>query len=246
MAVDPQHSGPIGTTLESVAAAERYHAWLAQALADHLVGPVLEIGAGIGTLSLAVAKLGIPVFASEPDPTLAGALRERTVPIALVSPVEALMLPLGDGDPIPEGISTVLMSNVLEHIEHDVEALVSIRTATAAGTRLALVVPAHQWSYTGLDGAIGHYRRYTRKGLIDVCERADWHVLHTRYFNPIGVFTWWLSGRVFRRTEIARWQTRIVEAVVPVLMFVDRLFGGRWVGQSVIAIAESPGPGSSA
>lgn len=239
MAVDPQHTGPIGTTLESVAAAERYHAWLADILADHLVGPVLEIGAGIGTLSRAVAGLGIPVFASEPDPTLAEALRERTMPVPLVSPVEALMLPLGNGAPIPEGIATVLLSNVLEHIEDDVDALASIRTAVPAGTRLMLVVPAHPWAYTGLDRVIGHYRRYTRQGLVDVCERAGWKVLHTRYFNPIGVFTWFVSGRVLRRTEIAGWQTKVVEAIVPLLKGIDRLFRGRWLGQSVVAVAES-------
>jgi SAM-dependent methyltransferase len=238
MTAPPPFSGTLESTLRSVADAKRYHRWLAEVLAGHLEGTVLEIGAGIGTLSLAIADLGVSVLSSEPDPALAEVLETRAASVPHVRVTKAFLLPLSSEDSIPGETGTILLSNVLEHVVEDVEALSSIRSVCPNGTRLALVVPSHPWAYTTLDKAIGHQRRYTKRSLATSCEEAGWHVLFMRYFNPIGALTWFLSGKILRRSAIAQWQTRAIELAVPTLKAVDRLFGGRGLGQSLIAIAE--------
>jgi 2-polyprenyl-3-methyl-5-hydroxy-6-metoxy-1,4-benzoquinol methylase len=56
-----------------------------------------------------------------------------------------------------DGIYT---SNVLEHIEDDVETLRKIHGMLKPGCNLVIYVPAFMCLYSELDSSIGHYRRY--------------------------------------------------------------------------------------
>lgn len=226
--------------LEAVAKAKRYHLWLASVLSPYLVDPVLEIGAGIGTLAVQLASLGHAVIASELDPVMEPALRENTHAAQTMTVGIGVTLPATDPIVTHQAPATVLMSNVIEHIEEDVDALASLIRHLEPASRLVVVAPAHQWAHTGLDDRLGHYRRYTKSTLDRAITSAGWTVSTVRYFNPIGALTWAISGHLLRRTSITGWQTAIVEALVPLLRRVDRTLSGRWLGQSVIAVADRP------
>ena len=60
---------------------------------------------------------------------------------------------------------SVVMINVLEHVEDDVAALHDAWKALRPGGRLILWVPAMEWLYSDLDRRIGHHRRYHLKQL---------------------------------------------------------------------------------
>ena len=55
----------------------------------------------------------------------------------------------------------VFSSNVMEHLEDDVEVLRQLHDKLRSGGHLALSVPAFPALWTSLDDRVGHFRRYT-------------------------------------------------------------------------------------
>jgi SAM-dependent methyltransferase len=58
-------------------------------------------------------------------------------------------------------VDLVFSSNVLEHIEDDVEVLRQLHRKLKPGSHLALWIPAFPFLWTSLDNRVGHFRRYT-------------------------------------------------------------------------------------
>jgi hypothetical protein len=50
---------------------------------------------------------------------------------------------------------------------------------------LLVTVPAYQWLWSGHDVINHHRRRYTRRSLLAVAERAGWECRRTTYFNSL-------------------------------------------------------------
>ncbi len=234
---DRGFGGMLESTLASVSRAKRYHRWLAETIAPHVVGTAVEVGAGYGTLARALEPVLGRVLVTEADPAIAAGLASGVASVREIVFLPSAPLPLRQPPAWQEAPDTLIMSNVLEHIEEDQEALVSIRRHIATVRRLVLVVPAHDWAFTRLDAALGHYRRYTVASMRDILTVAGWKPQVVRYFNPVGALGW-ASGRIFRRSRISEWQTQVVEGVLPILRIADRLFDGRWFGQSVLAVAD--------
>jgi SAM-dependent methyltransferase len=65
---------------------------------------------------------------------------------------------------------------VLEHIEHDVEALEEWRARLRPTGRLLISVPAHEKQYGAADRAVGHYRRYEHGDLAVRLGKAGYEV----------------------------------------------------------------------
>ena len=67
----------------------------------------------------------------------------------------------------PKAHYDIIVSNdVLEHIEDDVNAMKKLYTMLKADGILCISVPALPWLFGYHDENLGHYRRYTRKGLL--------------------------------------------------------------------------------
>lgn len=78
----------------------------------------------------------------------------------------------------------VTMLDVVEHIEHDREALEALADRMAAGATLVVTVPAMQWAYSSWDASLGHYRRYSTASLRDLLERSGFEVGECAYLFP--------------------------------------------------------------
>lgn len=79
----------------------------------------------------------------------------------------------------------ILMSDVLEHIEQDVEALRSIKKLLKKNGRIILTVPAYQWLYGKHDKFLHHQRRYSAKQLLKAIESSGFVSEKLSYFNTI-------------------------------------------------------------
>jgi hypothetical protein len=234
----PLQAPVLESTLKAVAEAARYHTWLSASIAGYLEPPVLEIGSGLGGLAERLVHFVSPMLVSEPEEGLATKLVAKFAHDSRVTVAEPIFLPTtGPSDPLDPEPRSIVMSNVLEHIDDDVKALECLLSAFPTVERLVLVVPAHPWAYSPLDDWLGHHRRYTRSTLGAVVEESGWLCDSTRYFNPIGALAWAISGRLLRRSAITGRQTQLVEQAGPLLSAADRLLRGRGFGQSVIAAA---------
>ena len=222
-------------TLERLAGAPKYNRWMFDRLRPWIGRRVLEVGSGIGNLSVFLQDRERVVL-TDTEPWYLARLRERFGGRANIE-VARLYLPVVDGALAAERFDTVICLNVLEHIEDDVASLAAMRGLLVPGGRVVLLVPALPALYGTLDRALGHFRRYTRPELIAKLQETGLVPRHLEYFNLAGIPGWWVTGRLLRRPLIPAASLRWYDALVP-LFRLERLLPWR-VGQSLIAIGEA-------
>jgi glycosyltransferase involved in cell wall biosynthesis len=199
--------------------APRFTKWMADTIRPYLGDRVLEIGAGIGNLTANLVPRKV-YWASDINPQYLDRLKklEPTRPYLRVQYTDAAA-----GDTYPEEMfDTVICLNVVEHLEDDVTALRNIRSSLQKDGRAIILVPNGPRLYGSLDRVLGHYRRYTRKQLQEVCERAGFRVEKVLKFNRIGSPGWWWNGRVLKKTTFGLWQIKLLNALLPVVRPIDR------------------------
>ncbi len=128
-----------GRDLEALSDMPRYYQWITAHFSPYLRGDVVEIGAGIGTIS----KLLLPAVASldlvEPSANLVGRLNDTFNAEPRIRIFGASLTDCVRGQPTGSR-DAVIMVNVLEHIEDDIDALRSIVSLLRPGAS-ALVRP---------------------------------------------------------------------------------------------------------
>lgn len=168
--------------LEVMAVALKYRRFLAGcvAAADQdrgTAGAIADFGAGTGTHARDLAALGYDVSCIELDDTLAARLRSDGF-TTVSSPAD-----------LPEqSFSVVYTFNVLEHIDDDEGALRSLARLVAPDGRIVVYVPAIQALYTSMDAKVGHLRRYRRRDLVQLAERAGFTKIRAEYVDSLGFF----------------------------------------------------------
>lgn len=229
---------PVGeATLEIMAEAGRYNAWMADIIAPHLGNRVLELGAGIGNMTRCfVGKERVVV--SDPDPAYLRVLRQRMASHPNVS-VTQVALPRVPRELQEERLDTAVLLNVLEHVDEDVASLVALAGTLVPGGRVVIFVPAMPSLYGTLDRALSHFRRYSAGGLTRVLQDAGLRVERMRYYNALGAAGWWFNSRVVKREILPRRQVMLFDRLVPLISAVeDRVAPPR--GQSLLAVARTP------
>ncbi len=217
--------------------ARRFNRWMGQTLRPYLGNKVLEIGAGIGNLTNQFIPRELYV-ASDINPHYLDFLRSYSFgkPYLRVMYVDANSPQ--DFQPLSGQFDTVLMVNVLEHVPDESVALANIFSALESGGRAVILVPQHPKLYGSLDTALEHRERYTADKLRQSLETAGFQVEKTFDFNRTSVPSWWLNGRVLKRTGFSRVQLKALEILMPLIRRGDRIWP--WQGLSVIGIGVKP------
>jgi SAM-dependent methyltransferase len=238
---DPGAAPVQDETLRTMEAARNYNAWLLGRGARYIGTRVVDVGAGIGTFTEALAPGRELVVALEPDPRFAEHLRQRFAgwPNVEVREQDASAL-----EALPFKVDTVLCFNVLEHIRDDAGTLASLWEALRPGGTLLLLVPAHPKLYGSLDRYLGHERRYRKLDVASLLQRVGFHLEEVRLVNPAGVLGWFVSARVLNRRVIPHRSLALYDRLVPVLRRLDAL--ELPVGLSVWAVGRRPDGDKSA
>ena len=146
-----------GGELELFARAYRWKAYWRSRISPFVHGAVLEVGAGLGANTMALAGLNYRQWLClEPDPALAtqaslpagGRHSMRVGTLASIEPEERF--------------DAILYLDVLEHIEDDRSELALAAEHLTPGGAIIVLAPAHPFLFGKFDAAIGHYRRYTK------------------------------------------------------------------------------------
>jgi SAM-dependent methyltransferase len=218
--------------------APNYNAWLGKLLRAHLGKRVLEVGAGIGTITREILPDRELVIALEAEQAYA----DHLVKFFQGEPrVRALHSKVEDTDwarLAAERLDSVLLSNVLEHIEDDAAAIRSFRMVLAPGGNIVILVPALPVLFGTLDEAVGHYRRYMRESLRRVIEGNGFRMERLEWMNLLGVPGWLLNGRVLRRRVIPARQLRVYDQLAPLLARIESKFRLP-IGMSLLAVARA-------
>ena len=219
--------------LARLKAADAYNGWIFGQIEAHLGAEVLEVGCGAGAFTARLAARARHVHAIDIDAASVTAVR-RAVDLPNVEVEQADITRTN----WTGRFDTIVMLDVLEHLEDDVAMATRLHQALTPGGRLVVKVPAMPSLYGAQDRAVGHYRRYTARGLEEALA-AGFADIQRWHFNVAGVAAWWLNGRLLRRAGPPSAQISIFETLVPVLRGLDVLtrFG---VGLSLFAVAVKP------
>ncbi len=190
---------------------------------------IMDFGAGIGFLTGKVRARGLNPSCVELDRS------NRATLIQIGFPTVATLeeVPLGSLD-------FIYSSNVLEHIEDDVETLIALRERLRPGGGLLLYVPAFQSLYSSMDKQVGHFRRYDRASLGDKLREANFKIEDMFYTDVLGYFAtraFQLSGNNMSHASLLSLQI-YDRFVFPVGHLIERLVRVP-VGKNIVAVARN-------
>lgn len=84
-----------------------------------------------------------------------------------------------------ERFDLICLFDVLEHIDKDVETLISLKKLLKKNGKIIITVPAYQWLFGPHDTFLHHKRRYSVKQLKEVVHFSELQVKRISYFNTL-------------------------------------------------------------
>lgn len=221
----------VGNELDVFSQAQNWKRYWSSRMQEHLLGDLLEVGAGLGAnLGYLVKPRVRSVTALEPDERLA---------VRIPPSVNGLTVQKSCGflvsAPLSGDFDTIVYIDVLEHIADDrAEVGTAWRRLRSKG-RLIFLCPAFEALWSPFDDAVGHERRYTLAMARDLLP-SDGRIEELRYLDSTGAFASLMNRFCLRKdapsaANVALWDRWLV----PVSRCSDLLFC-RLFGKSVLAI----------
>ena len=194
---------------------------------------VVEFGAGTGALAeVWRSEFGIDPICIEIDPELIKILESKG------------FMTSESTEDLSSEISFIYTSNVLEHIEDDVNALIKIRERMQQGGKIAIYVPALPMLFSDLDRNVGHFRRYEKKELVHKVKMAGFDIEKCFYNDCIGVLAS-LSLRLFgykNKSGLGSKKSLFIydKYLYPVSKTLDRIVFKHVIGKNLFLFAVNP------
>jgi SAM-dependent methyltransferase len=223
--------------LSSMSHVQRFNRWMADLLMNEVGDSVLEIGAGIGNLTIHL--LPRPRYvATDINPYHLGYLRNLAFNRPYLEVRRLDLVQAADFMALTGQFDTVLCLNVLEHVPDEAAAWRNIYSALRPGGRAIVLVPQGRWLYSSLDDELEHMKRYEKSELAEAVRGAGFELVSLRDYNKAGVPGWFVNGRLLKRRHFSLLQLKIFNTLTPLLRYVDAY--APWHGLSVIAVARRP------
>jgi len=164
---------------------------------------ILEVGCGTGTWSLWLRKQGFNVTGLD--------ISEKCIEVARKKAKEAGIqaeFVVGDicrlsHDSSFDRFDSILLADVLEHVEHDDIALKNSWSLLKQDGVVVITVPALKLLYGYIDRLLGHYRRYSKNELKAKVISAGFKVVQIRFWNFLSLLPWLIYSRIIRRNLLA-------------------------------------------
>ena len=207
------------------------HANIEHGIKEKGKAQILDFGAGIGSLALIWKELSQQsVECLEIDPVQVGEIIERGFTC------------WNSLDDIPHKFDFIYTSNVLEHIEDDIKSLKNLASILESNCRIGVYVPAFNILFSDLDRSVGHYRRYSKKELVNKVSISGFKVIYCEYVDSIGYFAtllikilgWKSVGNIGSPRSLKFYD----KFIFPLSRIIDRVTFGRFFGKNLLLIAE--------
>jgi len=215
--------------------AQRLNFWIGCTLRPFIGDRVLEVGAGIATLTQQFIPRELYV-AADHNPHCLRYLQSFSFGKPYLHVLHTNPSDAEHFEGFEEKFDTALLVNVLDRVADDQPVLKNVWTSLQSGGRAVVFVSQGPELFGELDKALGRRERYTRAKLEESLKAAGFEVEEIFDFNRFSVPGWWLNGRLFGRRRISRLQLKMVDVLMPLLSRTDKLFP--WKGLSLVAIAK--------
>jgi SAM-dependent methyltransferase len=228
-----------GKDLAVLADMPNYYAWIMSILSQYIQGRVIEYGSGTGTFTERLLPYATSLIAVEPSSNLLPALRARfnsSMAVEIFNePLESHVVRQDDNS-----CDTIVMINVLEHIEDDRAALQNLVRILRPGGQLLVFVPALRLLMSKLDYIHGHFRRYHKADLEAKVKAADAVIAYCRYFDVFGAVPWFILNTILGSTRFNPTLVRVNDRyVIPMSRTIERMIRPP-LGKNLILVARKP------
>jgi glycosyltransferase involved in cell wall biosynthesis len=221
--------------LDVLSNAPRFNRWMADTIRPYLGPRTLELGAGIGNLSIQLIRGRQQYLATDIDEEHLSRLRTRLQFRRNVAVGHCDLTVPADFERLKESFDSVVCLNVLEHIENDRLGLSNIRSVLVTGGRAIILVPEGMSVYGTLDEVLGHFRRYSEAELRSKLEQSGFRVEQILRFNKVTRPAWFVNGRLLRKRTFSRFQIAVFDSLVWLWRRLDAVIP--WKPTSIIAVA---------
>jgi SAM-dependent methyltransferase len=237
--IDPVGEG----TLEALAGADNFNKWTYDTIAPYIKGELLEIGSGIGNISQFYLRNNINVTLTDLRTNYCDILQDRFKDYPNLRGIKKVDLVRPDfaqdyGDLIGT-FDTIVASNVVEHIENAGLAIGNCMKLLRPGGQVIIIVPAYQALYNQFDKGLGHFKRYSRTGLNSLLESQGFGIIHSQYFNCVGIAGWFVSGSLLKKKMIPGNQMSVFNKLITPIKLIDKIVFNQ-IGLSTISIGKKP------
>ena len=221
--------------LARLSRAPKFNVWMADTIRQYCGNRVLEIGSGVGNLSLKLMPR-VKYVASDVNPLYLQTLEALSNDRPYMQTSYCDVTNVASFPQLEEGYDTVICLNVIEHLEDDRRALLNIRSVLAPRGRAIILVPQGQWNFGTLDTVLGHQRRYSKVALAALARHSGFEATHILEFNRFGTAAWFFNGKILGRRSFGLLQIKLLNLLTPLLRRIDPLLP--LPGLSLIAIME--------
>jgi glycosyltransferase involved in cell wall biosynthesis len=217
--------------LNNLTGTPQYVNWVVSEIRPFLGDTVLELGAGIGTLSGRLMGRRLRYVAVERDPLYLHALQNRFLKTPAVEVTNA---PDSNGQ-----FDTVLCLNQIEYADDPAAEVERAAACVKPGGALVVLAPQGRSLFGSVDRKMGHKRRFSRGELESLIGQAGLRVERTKHLNKISTPVWWISSRVLRAKTLRKPFLKIFDKTVWLWRRLNRALP--WNGLSLIVVARRPG-----
>ena len=192
-----------GNDLEAMLVAENYYRWIFDDIKPYVGKSVVEVGSGVGSFSKLILETNPKTLhliepSADMHKQLAKNISDKTPANTKVHTHNGY-LSESEASIKSDKPDTFIYINVFEHIEDDTTEMKKIADLLAPGGHAVIFVPALQALYSNFDKSIGHFRRYNKKSLKQLCANAGLEVVDIRYRDIFGILSWWLNFVLLKR-----------------------------------------------
>lgn len=201
---------------------------------------ILDLGCGTGAVLAELASWATPI-----------GLDMSPLALAFCQKRGIQRLAIGDGTAMPfeAGVFDAMIGlDVFEHIEDDAKAFAEAFRVLEPGGRLVLSVPAFRFLWGPHDVALHHFRRYTRREVIERLRQAGFVVERCSY-SVFLLFPLLVVWRVIEKRKkgpakaslvaVPEWANRLLISIQAAEAWLTRWMDLPW-GSSVVAVARKP------
>lgn len=172
---------------------DRYAAWMYHMYEKYVGKKILDIGGGIGT--------AISFYINNDRTVLSTELFDDNVKIMNEKFKSYKNFKAIKSDIVCDNLNqygkfdTIIMINVLEHIEDDINILQKLKNLLTEDGKIIICVPAMKFLYCYMDKNVGHYRRYAKKELQKKATEVGLNIVEDKYMNFFGIIPYYIKGK---------------------------------------------------